>query len=90
MKSKAGRLTVDVGIIVSVPVEGSLIAAYLKHDRSARSRIYRGRIAGRSVVLSVSGIGKVNAAHATSHLICQYEPKLVLNIGVGERIPHPA
>ncbi|WOV88788.1 5'-methylthioadenosine/S-adenosylhomocysteine nucleosidase [Sporosarcina oncorhynchi] len=40
-----------------------------------------GEIAGREVVLAKSGIGKVNAAIATTLVIQQFKPDVVLNTG---------
>jgi adenosylhomocysteine nucleosidase len=43
---------------------------------------HSGEVQGRSVVIAVSGIGKVNAAVAVSLLIEHYEPSEVLVVGI--------
>jgi futalosine hydrolase len=40
-----------------------------------------------NIVLSISGIGKVNAAQSTSILIEKYKPKIIYNIGVAGAYP---
>lgn len=42
---------------------------------------YRGRLAGKTVVLARSGIGKVNAAVATTWVVNQFTPDAVVNTG---------
>lgn len=42
---------------------------------------YRGRLAGKTVVLARSGIGKVNAAVATAWVVNQFTPDAVVNTG---------
>lgn len=42
---------------------------------------YRGRLAGKTVVLARSGIGKVNAAVATAWVVNQFAPDAVVNTG---------
>lgn len=50
---------------------------------------HRGRIAGKSVLVSKTGVGKVMAAMVTQHLIDKYQPKMVLFTGLaGSLQPH--
>ena len=42
---------------------------------------YEGEMAGKRMVLVLSGIGKVNAAVATAWLIHQFAPDCVINTG---------
>ena len=42
---------------------------------------YEGELAGKRIVLALSGIGKVNAAVSTAWLIHQFEPDCVINTG---------
>ena len=42
---------------------------------------YEGELAGKHMVLALSGIGKVNAAVSTAWLIHQFEPDCVINTG---------
>jgi futalosine hydrolase len=39
------------------------------------------------VLLAVSGIGKVNAAHAVTLLINEFSPAVIMNIGIGGAYP---
>ena len=64
---------------------------------------YRGRLAGKTVILALSGIGKVNAAVTTAWIVRDFAPDCVINTGsagglakglkvgdvvVGERVAH--
>lgn len=51
-----------------------------KHE-VANSVFFEGKIAGKDVVLLQSGIGKVNAAMATTILMEQFQPTVVINTG---------
>jgi len=72
-----------IGIVVSVPAEGSILTRGLKKVAEANLPYYKGSLAGRPVIVVVSGIGKVNASHAATRLILEHKPGLVMNIGVG-------
>lgn len=76
-----------IGIIVAVPAEGRSIVRRLKKMKAANLLFYKGRFAGKTVVVAVSGIGKVNASHAATRLILEQKPYLVMNIGVGGAYP---
>ncbi len=80
---KAGR----IGIIVSVPSEGGIVAGKLKKTTDRLIRVCTGAIHNRTVLLAVSGMGKVNAAHAAAMLILAYRPSLMVNIGIGGAYP---
>lgn len=79
-----------VGLISSVPVEGEFLVQSL---RLAPKRVlgnlpfYPGRVRGKEIVLSISGIGKTNAAHATALLVQTYSPSLIINFGIGGAYP---
>lgn len=53
----------------------------LKKEVIAGSEFYAGILEGRDVVLLKSGIGKVNAAMATTLLIELYKPDYIINTG---------
>ncbi|HYQ48223.1 MAG TPA: futalosine hydrolase, partial [Thermodesulfovibrionales bacterium] len=76
-----------IGIVVSVPAEGSILARALRKEDDRNHLYYKGILAGRPVVLGISGIGKVNAAHMATRLIHAYSPSLMMNIGVGGAYP---
>ena len=69
--------------MVAVPAEGSILTRGLKKVTEANLLYYKGSLAGRAVIVVVSGIGKVNASHAATRLIREHKPDLVMNIGVG-------
>lgn len=76
-----------VGIIVAVPGEGSVLARVLKKKSGYNPLYYKGNLTGIPVVMAVSGIGKVNAAHAVTRLVHDHTPFLIMNIGVGGAYP---
>lgn len=77
----------DIGIIVAVSEEGSILCGNLKKRTGAGGLYYEGRLAGKLVVLFISGIGKVNAAHAATRLIGEFSPDTIINIGIGGAYP---
>jgi len=72
-----------IGIMVAVPEECSILTKRLKKVTAANLLYYKGNVAGRPVIVVISGIGKVNASHAATRLIHDHTPYLVMNIGVG-------
>jgi futalosine hydrolase len=72
-----------IGILVAVPAEGRVLTRGMKKVAVANLSYYKGNLAGRLVVVVVSGIGKVNASHAATRLIREQRPDLIMNIGVG-------
>jgi len=53
----------------------------------AEGIFHAGRLAGKDVILAVSGMGKVNAAHAVTSLIHAFNPAMIMNIGIGGAYP---
>jgi futalosine hydrolase len=90
MKHKRLRKNTSVGLISAVPSEGTFfvkrLARVLTYPGSCPS-FYRGRIEGLETVYSISGMGKTNAAHASTVLIRDYSPELIINFGVGGAYP---
>lgn len=73
-----------LGFVVALSDEAeSVIAAFglKKTGLSAGKPVYTGEIAGKKVVLTVSGIGKVSASLATQSLIDTYSPEKIINFG---------
>lgn len=73
-----------IGIIAAMEQEAREIITQLtdlKPTVKANQRFYEGRIQGNEVVLVQSGIGKVNAAIATTLLIETYNVEAVINTG---------
>ena len=55
--------------------------ANVKHVSLGKFSAYEGELAGKRMVLVLSGIGKVNAAVSTSWVIHQFAPDCVINTG---------
>ncbi|HHK5989217.1 5'-methylthioadenosine/adenosylhomocysteine nucleosidase [Neisseria sp. P0009.S008] len=55
--------------------------ANVKHVSFGKFSAYEGELAGKRMVLVLSGIGKVNAAVSTSWVIHQFVPDCVINTG---------
>lgn len=74
-----------IGIVAAMEVETAALLEKMgdyQEEVHAHQKFYIGEIAGQSVVLVQSGIGKVNAALATTLLIDHYGVQQVINSGV--------
>lgn len=49
---------------------------------SAKLIIYKGQLFGHNIILSQSGVGKVNSAINTQYIIDKYEPDIIINTGI--------
>jgi len=79
-----------IGLTAAVPSEGDFLIKQFNLIKKAGPGpllFYTGRSQGRSIVYVVSGIGKTNAAHATTCLIHRYNPAFVINFGIGGAYP---
>ena len=79
-----------IAIISSMPFESAFILSSLKkvrHYSIAGKPVYKGQLSGITVVLMISGIGKVNAAHSITCIIEKYPANAIINIGVGGAYP---
>ena len=54
----------------------------LKEQNYADLKIFTGTINGKIIVLSQSGVGKVNAALNTQYIIDTFKPNIIINTGV--------
>ena len=73
-----------IAIIGAMQPELDLLQSRLQQAQSQRSGLivfHTGLLAGKPVVLVLSGIGKVNAAVATALVIQQFKPACVINTG---------
>ncbi len=73
-------------VIVTAATLGeiSLLLAALEGGKrlsSGRREAHEGKLGGRSVILALTGIGKVNAASVTTVLLERFNPALLINIG---------
>jgi futalosine hydrolase len=77
-----------IALISSVPEEGKLLIRQLKKTPVVAGKpLYGGRIQGGEVIYMISGIGKVNAAHAATVLIETFSPGMIVLFGVGGAYP---
>ncbi|WP_245780778.1 5'-methylthioadenosine/S-adenosylhomocysteine nucleosidase [Gracilibacillus orientalis] len=73
-----------IGIIGAMDEEVELLKEKMditETERIANSDLFVGKLEGKEVVLLKSGIGKVNAAIATTILLERYQPGFVINTG---------
>jgi adenosylhomocysteine nucleosidase len=74
-------------VAIVVPVDGEFepyrthLPDLRRRDDSGPWEVYEAHLAGRRILLIVSGAGPVNAAAATERLIARYEPVAVLHGG---------
>lgn len=74
-----------IGIIGAMQVEIDAILEKLTQVQTqehAGQTYHQGSLNGTNVVVTCSGIGKVNAAVATQNLITHYRPACVINTGI--------
>ncbi|MEC4675963.1 MAG: futalosine hydrolase [Nitrospirota bacterium] len=86
MEKRTGK----IALISAVPFEGEFFIKRL--DRTAKDTrdhpaFYAGKIQDHDIIYAVSGVGKTNAAHATTLLIHEYAPAMIINFGVGGAYP---
>lgn len=72
-----------VGIIIALDRE---LEPYLKHNTLSATEyggklFYTGKVSGTDSVICYSGVGKVNAAYATTLMIERYKPDYIINTG---------
>lgn len=73
-----------IGIIGAMEEEVSILKhklVNLNEIEVAHVKFYRGQLNNKDVVLTQSGIGKVNAAISTTLLIKKFKPTLIINTG---------
>ena len=73
-----------IGIIGAMEEEVAILKNKLKNINEivvAHVKFYRGQLNNKEVVLTQSGIGKVNAAISTTLLIEKFNPTLIINTG---------
>ncbi len=79
-----------IALIAAVPLETNLLRRFLSpcEVRNCSGRdLYLGTLSGLSVTLLHSGIGKANAAAATSSLLGFFQPSAVIVVGCGGAFP---
>lgn len=79
-----------IGLISAVRAEGHLFINKLRHFPQESVNTYpfcRGRFCGKDIVYSISGIGKTNAARATTLMVQNNSLQLLINFGIGGAYP---
>ncbi len=74
-----------VGVICAMTSEYDRLALHLSEARSLRVGLYEyveGRLGDNTIILTLCGIGKVNAALGTSWLISSFSPECIVSTGV--------
>ena len=74
-----------IGLIAAMPVEAELLMSQMKDTKVAmigRHEYKYGTLFGQTVVISISGPGKVNAAICATSMIQNFKPSYVINFGV--------
>ena len=73
-----------IGIIAAMQKEIDemlLLCEHVQEKQVVHTTVYEAELAGKKVVLCLSGVGKVNAAIAATVLAAHYPLKALLNIG---------
>ncbi|WP_278925511.1 5'-methylthioadenosine/adenosylhomocysteine nucleosidase [Staphylococcus auricularis] len=73
-----------IGIIGAMEEEVAILKGELQSLEEiniAHVKFYKGTLKGKSVVLTQSGIGKVNVAISTALLINEFNPSIIINTG---------
>ena len=76
--------TLKIAVIGAMEQEVEALRATLENSQTetvAKSEYTTGTINGKEVILLKSGIGKVNAAMATTILLEKYNPDVIINTG---------
>jgi futalosine hydrolase len=85
LKYKKGSF---IGLISSVLSEGEFFVRNLRKEKiTSYLTFYRGKIVDKEIVCTISGIGKTNAAYATTILIERFSPCIIVNFGIGGAYP---
>ncbi|MDN6062376.1 MAG: 5'-methylthioadenosine/adenosylhomocysteine nucleosidase [Staphylococcus simulans] len=80
-----------IGIIGAMEEEIMILKEHiegLEEFTIAHVKFYKGKINDKAVVLTLSGIGKVNASISTALLIQQFSPEAILNTGSAGALDH--
>lgn len=79
-----------IALLCSVQAEAELLLANISVTRTTVlgfKEIVEGTIANREILLCISGMGKVNAAHAATLLLTRYAPEALIIFGTGGAYP---
>ncbi len=76
--------TTTIAIIGAMEQEIELLKSLMHHPKEEKFgnfSFYRGKLFNKDIILTLSGIGKVNAAIATTLAIHHYQPDYIINTG---------
>jgi len=79
-----------IALLCSVQVEAELLLSKTTIAKSViigSKSIIHGTLAGHRILLCIAGMGKVNAAHATTLLLSQFNPHVLIVFGIGGAYP---
>ncbi len=79
-----------IALLCSVPLEAEALLASMNKEGPVdlgSLRFHRGTLSGREVVLCAGGMGKANAAHASTLLITRFSPAALITFGIGGAYP---
>jgi futalosine hydrolase len=79
-----------IALLCAVQAEAELLLAKTAVKKSlmlGSKSIIEGTLAGHQVMLCIGGMGKVNAAHATTLLLSQFSPEALIIFGIGGAYP---
>ncbi len=79
-----------IALMCSVQAEAERLlgaAVVVKSTTVGSKNLIEGTLGGRSVLLCVSGMGKVNAAHTATLLLTRFKPEVLLVFGIGGAYP---
>jgi len=71
-----------IAVVTAMTNEASEIISHLNLVKEKPFAIYTGKVHKHHICLIISGVGKVNAAMATTHIIGLYNPRLIINLGL--------
>ena len=83
LEAYKSNLDKSIAIIGAMKEEvAGLIEYYNLNKESDCFEIYTGRCNDKNIIVSQSGVGKVNSAMITQHIIDKYNPDLIINTGI--------
>lgn len=80
-----GDLIISFGVLVAMQkeIEFVLNSMYIKKEvMLSNTKFYVGDFFEKEIIVSICGVGKVNAAVATQNLISYFKPDFIINMGL--------
>ena len=74
----------NIALITATPMESKELRRSIHPEPGAESKVvYEGKLHGKTVFLTHSGVGKVNAAHSVTLLLENHDIDMVVLFGIG-------